>query len=272
MEAVLRLVLIGLAGYGAIVVAAYLLQRSLLYFPGGELVPPALVGVDDMAAVTLQTDDGLELTAWYKAAPADKPVIVLFHGNAGTIAHRGFKARPLLDRGYGVLLVEYRGYGGNPGKPTESGLYADGRAALAFLAARGVPNSRVVLYGESLGGGVAVELAAGGERFAALVLEAPFTSVPDVAAAHYFYLPVRWLAKDRFASIDKIGRVRSPILVFQGEHDEVVPVRFGKRLFAAAPEPKRGIFLANGRHNDLFQNGAMKVVLDYLESLRSDPN
>ncbi|MCG8695821.1 MAG: alpha/beta hydrolase [Minwuiales bacterium] len=263
MESVIRLVVIAAVGYLVILCLMFAFQRSLLYLPGKTLPGPAMAGVPDMTPVTLNTADGLALTAWYKAPPPGRPVIVLFHGNAGTIAHRGFKARFLIDSGHGMLLAPYRGYGGNPGKPTEEGLYADGRAALAFLAEQGIAADQLVLFGESLGGGVAVQLATETD-IAALILEAPFTSVPDVAAAHYFYLPVRPLAKDRFESIDKIGKVRAPILVFQGEDDEVVPVRFGKALFEAAPEPKQSVFLPNARHNDLYNHGAADVVLRFL--------
>ncbi len=264
MDTVARIAVIVVVGYGAIVGLAYLFQRSLLYFPGGGLPSPALVGLAEMATMTLTTDDRLTLSAWYKAPAAGGHVIVLFHGNAGTIADRAFKARPFLDRGYGMLLVEYRGYGGNPGSPTEAGLYADGRAALAFLEHLEIGPERIVLYGESLGCAIAVELAVG-RPFAALVLEAPFTSITDVAASHYPYLPVRWLAKDRFPSIAKIGRIRSALLVIQGERDEVVPVRFGRRLFEAAPEPKRSLFLPRGRHNNLFDHGAAAAILTFLD-------
>ncbi len=263
MDSIARVAVILVIGYGVIVALAYLFQRSLLYFPGGALPAPARAGLAEMASMVLTTEDRLSLVAWYKAPAAGAAVIVLFHGNAGTIADRAFKARPLLDAGFGLLLVEYRGYGGNPGSPSESGLYADGRAALAFLDGLGIGADRIVLYGESLGCAVAVELAAA-RPFAALVLEAPFTSIPDVAAGHYPYLPVRWLAKDRFASIAKIGRVQAPLLLIHGERDNVVPIRFGRRLYEAAPEPKRALFLATAGHNDLYNHGVAAAVIEFL--------
>ena len=258
-----RISVIVVIGYGAIVALAYLFQRSMLYFPGGALPSPARAGLAEMATMALTTEDGLSLVAWYKAPADGGAVIVLFHGNAGTIADRAFKARPLLDAGFGLLLVEYRGYGGNPGSPSETGLYADGHAALKFLDGQGIGADRIVLYGESLGCGVAVELATT-QPFAALVLEAPFTSVPDVGASHYPYLPVRWLAKDRFASIDKIGRIEAPLLLIHGERDNVVPIRFGRRLFAAAPEPKSALFVPAAGHNDLYDHGVAASVIEFL--------
>ena len=263
MDSVARIAAIVVVGYVGVVALAYVFQRSLLYFPGGALPPPARAGLAEMATMTLVTADRLSLVAWYRA-PADRAaVIVLFHGNAGTIADRAFKARPLLDAGFGLLLVEYRGYGGNPGSPSEAGLYADGRAAIAFLEHQEIGTDRIVLMGESLGSGVAVELATA-ERFAALVLESPFTSIPDVAAGHYPYLPVRWLTKDRFPSIAKIGRIQAPLLVIHGERDRVVPVRFGRRLFAAAPEPKHALFLPAAGHNDLYNHGVAAAVIEFL--------
>lgn len=179
--------------YLAVLVFMYVFQRNVLYYPHAP--KPTLVesGAADMAEVSFVTEDGLELFAWY-AAPKDaaKPTIMLFHGNAGSLGGRAFKARVFLDQGYGVMLVEYRGYSGNPGSPTEQGLYADGRAALAYLYAQGHGLKNIVLYGESLGTGVvtalAAEIARDGQGVAAVLLEAPYTSTVDAGAAHYpFY-------------------------------------------------------------------------------------
>ena len=162
-----------------------------------------------------------------------------------------------------MLLAEYRGYGGNPGTPSEEGFYADGRAALDFLAAREVPAARIVLYGESLGTGVAVQLALE-RRVGAVVLEAPFTSAVDVGADIYPFLPVRLLARDRFDSIAKIAAIGAPLLVLHGEADKVVPVRFGRALLAAARQPKEGVFVPGAGHADLYQHGGAGIVLDFL--------
>lgn len=262
------LVVVLAASYLVMASALFLFQRRLLYFPDASIPSPAAAGVAEMRPVIMQTADGLALRSWYKEAPPGKPTIIFFHGNAGNIGSRGGKARPYLDAGYGLLLAEYRGYGGNPGKPTEEGLYADGRAALAFLAGEGVKPESTVLYGESLGSGAAVRMAAEmAQRMpaAALVLEAPFTSVTDVAAHHYPYMPVRWLNKDEFDSASRIAGVNCPLFVIHGEDDRTVPVKFGKKLLALARPPKESRWIAGAGHNEIYDFGGAGAVLDFLK-------
>ena len=225
METAVRILVYGVLAYGALVVAVTLYQRSLLYFPGGDVPSPDQAGVPEMQPVTIRTGDGLDLLAWYRPAAGGSealPTIVYFHGNGGNLAMRSFAVRPFLDAGLGVLLVSYRGYGGNPVCPTEQGLYRDGHAALNFLKSLGVPPELTVLYGESLGTGVAVAMAAG-RQVGAVILEAPFTSAVDVAAAHYWFLPVRLLQWDRFDSLSRIGAIGAPLLVLYGTVDDIVP-------------------------------------------------
>ncbi|MEQ8193248.1 MAG: alpha/beta hydrolase [Rhodospirillales bacterium] len=259
------LIIVGL--YIACAAGLYFFQRHLMYLPHADRPDRAMAGLTDMREVSLQTADGLALLAWYREARANKPTVVFFHGNAGHIGHRGGKARILLDAGLGLLLVEYRGYGGNPGRPGEAGLYQDGRAALSFLAASGLRGRQMVLYGESLGTAVAVRLA--GERsesdpIGALVLEAPFTSIADVAAHHYPIFPARYLLKDRFHADRWIGKHAGPLLVLHGLDDNVVPARFGKKLFEAAKEPKEARWIAGAGHNDLLYHGIGREVLGFL--------
>ena len=185
-------------------------QRSLTYFPDPTRPTPAESDVPELAPVSLGTEDGLSLLAWY-APPrvSDAPSLAYFHGNAGHIGMRGFKVRAYLNAGLGVLLTTWRGYSGNPGTPTEDGLYADGRAARAFLRAHGCGDERQILYGESLGTGVAVHLAREAAP-GALVLEAPFSSIVDIARGRFPLLPVGPLIVDRFDSAAKIGKVAAP--------------------------------------------------------------
>ena len=260
--------------YVLLVGAVYVFQRNLMYLPDRGVPDLQEAGVSDMRAVALSTSDGLTLLAWYKEAAPGQPTLVYFSGNAGHIGHRGSKARHYLDAGMGVLLVGYRGFGGNPGSPSEEGLYADGGAALDFLAAAGVTPAQTVLYGESLGTGVAVHLAA--ERaavapFGAVVLEAPYASMAAVAAKHYPFLPVRWLVKDRFESVAKIARVRAPVFIFHGEKDNTIPIRTGRDLFAAAVEPKESLWIAGARHNDLYDFEAPAAVIAFLRRLFGAP-
>ena len=264
-----RLALTALMAYGVLVGGMYLGQRRLMYMPHADVPSPAQAGVPEMRPVTLETVDGLALLAWYRPAPGPRrPVLVYFHGNAGHLGFRADKLRSYLDAAFGVLIVEYRGYGGNPGRPTEAGLYADGRAALDFLEAEGVPRDRLVLYGESLGSGVAVRLAAdrgGDQPVGAVVLEAPYTSIAAVAQRHYFYIPAYWLVKDRFDAEAWIGRIDAPLYVFHGERDSIIPVRFGRALFAAAREPKEAKWLPRAGHNNLYDYGAAPGVIDFVE-------
>lgn len=255
--------------YVLVLGALYLLQRSLMYFPDRTRPEPAAFGVGEMAVVTLTTADGLDLVAWWRAPEAEgAPVVVLFHGNAGHIGNRGFKVRPFLDQGWGVLLTTWRGYSGNAGRPTEQGLYSDGRAALGFLEAQGIGRGHMVLYGESLGSGVAVHMAfeaeAAEDPVGAVVLEAPFTSAGDVGARQYPIFPIRYLIRDRYDSLAKIGRVRAPLLIVHGERDSVVAPAFGRRLLEAANQPKEGHFIPGAGHNNLFEFGAAAVVVDFI--------
>ena len=253
--------------YLAVVGALYVFQRNLLYLPSTSVPVVARSAVPEMRPVTLHTSDGLDLLSWYHEAAQGQPTLVYFCGNAGNIGDRGTKVRPYLDSGFGVLLVGYRGYGGNPGSPTEEGLYADGRAALDFLDSEGVSTARTVLYGESLGSGVAVQMAvekSAQTPFAALVLEAPFTSVTEVAASHYPFMPVRWLVKDHFDSAAKILDIRTPLFIVHGQRDRTVPTRFGRALFEAAAEPKESRWINGAGHNDVYDFGGAEAVLDFL--------
>ena len=247
----------------------YVFQRRILFVPNVDTPDPIAAGVAEMQPVELQTADGLTLLAWYRPPQDDRsPVLVYFHGNAGHIGFRGSKMRSYLDSGYGILLPEYRGYGGNAGAPSEDGLYADARAALSYLDKAGIDGDRLVLYGESLGTGVAVKMAA--ERAAhmpvgAVVLEAPFTSIASVAQGRYFFLPVYWLVKDRFDAEALIDKIAAPLFVFHGEDDRIISISYGRALFASAGEPKEAKWIPRARHNDLYDFGVAKDVVDFIE-------
>lgn len=256
-----------IVAYGSLLGGLFLFQRQMLYFPPGDRPILALAGEPGLEAITVATADGLDLVHWYKppAAP-DGPVVVLFHGNAGHIGDRVPKYRPLLAAGFGVLFAEYRGYGGNPGKPSEAGLTADGESVMAYLADHGVAPSRIVLYGESLGTGLAVKLAAG-LPVAGLVLEAPPGSIAEVAQAHYWYVPARWLVRDKWNARALMGRVSAPLLLLHGEADRTVPVRFGRRVYEAATGEKDALFLPRGNHVDLYDFPEVPArVIDFIDS------
>lgn len=257
---VLNAFLTVVAIYAAIAGGLYLFQRGLIYHPGRTVMSPVDAGVGEMQAVRLETSDGLNAVSWYRAPQGNQPVVIYFQGNAGTIVDRVYKARPYLDRGLGVLLVGYRGYGENKGKPSEQGLYADGRAALGFLKTEGILPGRWVLYGESLGSGVAVELAheqavAHGRPVGAVVLEAPFASLVDMGKSLYPFVPVSLLLKDRFESASKVAAIQAPLLVIHGTKDGVVPIAQGRRLFEAARSPKEFLSVEGAGHNNLYDFG-----------------
>lgn len=262
-KAILSFGAMAAAVYGIVVALMFVAQRRLLYFPDSRVPARVAHGAQTMDEVRIITADGLNLLAWYRPARVDGPTVLYLHGNAGHIGDRMLKARPFLNAGVGLLLLSYRGYGGNSGRLDEAGLIEDARSALAWLVGRGVPSGRIAVYGESLGCGPAVALAAE-TPVGAVILEAPFSSIADVAAYHFPWLPVRWLVRDRFESAARIGQVRAPILILHGTADETIPIALGRRLFAAANEPKEIKEFTGGGHNDLDAFGAGAVALDFL--------
>jgi fermentation-respiration switch protein FrsA (DUF1100 family) len=255
--------------YLLIVGVMFVFQRGFLYYP--DRSPPDLndAARHGLEPLRSESEPGIDLMHLYRPPRTlGAPVVVIFHGNAGHMGHRVGKYHALLEPGFGVLITGYRGYGGNPGKPSEAGLTADARSVMALLAGLGIGAERIVLYGESLGSGVAVKMAAE-HPVAGLVLEAPYTSIADVAQAHYWYLPARWLLLDKWDSTARIGRVSAPILIVHGENDRVVPTRFGKRLFELAPEPKSSVFVPGAGHNALWDYMEVhQTILDFVAARR----
>lgn len=241
-------------GIGVLLLLLMVAQRHLIYFPLAGAVPgPRQAGLVSAAQVFVNTEDGLTLGAWFvePASPRAGWTVILFNGNAGNRALRAPLARALAGHGIGVLMLDYRGYGGNPGNPTETGLLRDARAARRWVTERhsGQPAS-IAYLGESLGTGVAVALATESEPDA-LILRSPYTSLADLAGYHYPLVPARWLLRDRYPSIDRIGRLSCPILVIAAERDSVVPASQSRRLFEAAPPAgRRWVLLPGADHND----------------------
>ena len=262
MTALKWILLLALVGWGGIVALAYVAQRALMYFPEKVRTPPAVAGLPEAEELSLQTADGEKVIAWHVPPRGEKPVVLYFHGNGGALALRADRFRALIADGTGLLALSYRGYGGSSGSPSEAGLVRDAEAVYAFAAAR-YGTARLALWGESLGTGVAVALAAT-HPVAAIMLDAPFTSAAAVGAAHYPFLPVRWLIKDPFYSDRRILDVRAPALVLHGARDAVVPIAFGEKLFALIPGPKQFIRFPDAGHNDLDHYGAMQAVRWFL--------
>jgi fermentation-respiration switch protein FrsA (DUF1100 family) len=222
----------------------------LIFFPDRE-VGEAPAGVEER---WITAEDGVRLHAWYAAPSADGPTLVWSHGNAGNIACRAGVLLGLAARGLGVLAYDYRGYGRSMGRPSEAGVYRDAVAAYDSERAQGVPASRLVAFGESLGGAVSIRLAS--ERpCAAVAVVATFPAMRDVARIHYG--PLAALTGDRFDVGDRVAKLRVPLLVAHGDRDEVVPFALGERLFAAAAEPKRFLRVPGADHNDVLDVPAL---------------
>ena len=263
MATLKSLLIMAFVGYGGLVAMMYFAQRALQYFPERVRTPPAAAGLTAAEEVLLDTADGEKVIAWHIAPRGDKPVVVYFHGNGGSLRYRVWRFNELTADGTGLVALSYRGYGGSTGSPTEAGLIADGIAAYDFAAAR-YGAERVVLWGESLGGGVAVAIAA--ERpVARVILESPFTSAADVGASAYPFVPVRLLMKDQFRSDLRIAAVTAPVLVMHGEQDNVVSFAQGERLYAMIRAPKRFVRLGQGGHNDLDEHGAMAAARAFID-------
>jgi uncharacterized protein len=248
--------------YLGVAAILYFAQRSMMYFPETIHTSPAQAGLPEAEEVTLTTSDGERLITWHVAPRGGKPVILYFHGNGGALRHRVERFRKFVKDGIGVVAVEYRGYGGSSGSPSEAGLMADGEAAYAFAAAH-YPAQQIVLWGESLGTAVAVALAAE-KPVGRVILEAPFTSAAAVAATHYWYMPIGFLMKDQFRSDERIGKVTAPVLILHGMHDHTVPFAMGERMFELTKAHKDIVRFLDGGHDDLDHHGALHAVGRFL--------
>ena len=265
MATLKSLIILAILAYAGVLALMYVFQRSLMYFPDRARTPPAAAGLPQAEEVTLTSADGERLIAWYVPPQGDKPLVIYFHGNGGALNLRADRFRWLTTDGFGLVGLSYRGYGGSSGTPSETGFLLDASAAYDFAAAR-YPAGRIVLWGESLGTGVAVALAA--ERpIGGLILDAPFSSAADIGASAYPFIPVRWFIKDPFRSDERIGKVRAPLLVLHGEQDRIVPIRFGEKLFELGNEPKRMVRFPLGDHVDLDDHGAAEAARAFLNGL-----
>jgi hypothetical protein len=264
VSALLALVLV-------VIALAWLFQRRLIYLAERGEVPAAATVLHAGEDVAFDTADGLRLRAWFVPASGHSHATVLvLNGNAGNRAARAPLAAELSRAGLSVLLMDYRGYGDNPGSPSEPGLLADARAAQAYLTARGdVDPARLVYFGESLGAAVAVQLAVERPPMA-LVLRSPFTSLADVARLHYPFLPVRLLLKDRYPSIAQVGGLRCPVLVLAGARDGIVPPEQSRRLAEAIPERKRFVLIPGADHNSFELLAGRRVIGEVVDFVRAD--
>jgi uncharacterized protein len=268
MSTWIKLALGLVAVYAAVGLVAYLGQRKLMYFPDRERTLPAEAGLNGVVERTIETADGHRVIAWYGKAVPGKPTLLYFHGNGGSLRDRASRIERFMNEGWGVYMMTYRGYGGSTGSPTEAANVADARLAYQALVGEGVPPASIIAYGESLGSGIAVRIAAE-LPVAGVILDAPYTSIVDVAAQAYPFLPVRLFLIDRYDTRRYIGAIKAPLLILHGAHDGVVPVAMGRELAKLAPEPKRLVVFPNGYHSDLYVNGnnAIDAVRAWIGSL-----
>jgi len=249
MAALKWVLIVAVIGYVAFLAVLYVTQRGLQYIPETVRTTPAAAGLPQAEEVVLDTADGERVIVWHVPARADKPVFLYFHGNGGSLRGRVERFRALTDDGSGLVALSYRGYGGSSGTPTETGLLADAAAAYAFATAR-YPAARIAVWGESLGTGVAVALAAK-HPVGHVILETPFTSIVEIAAQSYWFAPVRLLMKDQYRSDLRIGKVTAPVLILHGDRDTLVPFAMGERLYAMVNAPKQLVRFPGLGHNQL---------------------
>ena len=227
-------------------------EHSHVYHPSRTLDATGAELNRPFEDVVFKAADGVQLNGWFFPAATNSAraslAVLVCHGNAGNISHRLSLCQSLLAAGVNVFLLDYRGYGRSEGRPSEEGTYRDAQAAYAWLRGKGFAGSNIVAYGESLGGGVAAELALR-EPVGGLVLQSTFTSVPDLGAELFPWLPVRWLASVRYDTCRKLPRLKTPVLVMHSRADEMIGFRHGEKNFAAANEPKL-FWQLNGTHND----------------------
>ncbi len=246
-----------------VILAASALQQFLIYHPAKERIAPTDAGLNNVNEREISTPDGIKVLAWWSPPAPGQPSVLYFHGNAGSLADRTGRMRRFQERGIGVLMMTYRGYGGTMGKPTEHDNVADGRRAFDALVGEGVTPEKIFVFGESLGTSVAVQVAAKKEA-GGLILDSPYTSLLDLANMHYPYLPADWFLRDRYETIRHIAKVETPLLVVHGEGDGIIPIAMGRSVFEAAPRAKTFLRFAGG-HLDHDAHGSFDQIIDWIE-------
>ena len=252
--------------YFLVLVYTYIFQRNLLYHPtennysGDQLVVK-------IEKVKIKTQDNIELLSWYHNKNLnDYKTILFLHGNAGSLENRIHKINHFKDMNVNFLIIAWRGFSGNKGKPTEKGLYEDASSAIRWLKSKGIKENNLIIYGESLGTGIATELAQN-KNFAGIILESPFTSMIEAGKDKYPFLPVKLLLKDKYESNKKIKNINSPILIMHGKVDNIVPFYMGEKMYELANEPKYSYFSEYDDHMMEYNENLLKVLKDFVKSL-----
>lgn len=266
LKSVSTLLLLVLAIYLAIHLYVYVNQRNLMYFPTTDRVSPEQVGLLNVEEVVLGSRDGTQLISWFGRARPGQPTILFFHGNGGAVSHRAHRFSQFMQDGYGIFMLGYPGYGGNAGEPSELSFGNASLMAYQYLLSAGVQADDIVIYGESIGSGVAVPLAANVEA-KGLILEAPFSSALDAARHHYPFFLVGLLLKDSYESVDHIAAIGMPLLVIHGSDDRIIPIELGRKLYERARQPKTFVELEGAGHNDLQLLSVDQIAREFVEAI-----
>ena len=262
----MQIILIIFFIYFLVLVFLYFYQRNLLYHPNENNYSEDKISVD-IENVRIKTSDNIELLGWYHEKNLkDFKTLIFFHGNAGSLENRIHKLNHFRDMNINFLIIAWRGFSGNNGNPSEQGLYEDGKSAIDWLIKKGVSEKNLILYGESLGTGVATHLAQN-KNFAGVILETPFTSMIDAAKKFYPYIPVKLLLKDKFENYKKIKNINSPILIMHGEVDQLVPFSMGEKIYEIANEPKYSYFTKYDNHMMEYDENLVLALKSFLRSL-----
>ena len=243
--------------------ALFLFQRKILFNTSGIPKEPSYYNLENVKEIKVLTEDGISLLGWHYEGSKNNPLLVYFHGNSFDIGERAYRIERYINVDWSVLIVAWRGFSGNRGKPTEKNLYKEGEATLRWIAENTDKKyNDLVIYGESLGTGVAVEL---GNRyqFASIILESPFTSIADVAKQRYKIFPTEFLVKDKFNNLAKIDKLKSPLLIISGKKDEIIPHFHSEILFNNAKGIKESLFIDEAMHNNLYDFEIEKHVIDF---------
>jgi len=263
---IINILILVLVGYLLVTLVLYFFQRNLLYYPsvndyfGEKLKVP-------VEKLKIKTEDDIELLSWYHSKnPEDYKTILFLHGNAGTLENRIYKINHFKDVNVNFLIIAWRGFSGNKGKPSEKGLYEDAKSAIKWLKNKGITEENIIIYGESLGTGVAIEIAQN-KNFAGVILETPFTSMVSVGQSKYPFFPVNFLLIDKYESDKKIKNIKSPILIMHGEADKIVPFWMGKKMYELANEPKYSYFSKYDDHMMEYNENLLKVLRKFIYSL-----
>ena len=252
--------------YFLVLVFLYFYQRNLLYHPNENNYSEDKISVD-IEKVKIETLDNIELLGWYHEKNLkDYKTLVYFHGNAGSLENRIHKLNHFQNMNINFLIIAWRGFNGNKGKPSERGLYVDGKSAIDWLKKKGVDEKNLILYGESLGTGVATHLAQN-KNYAGVILETPFTSMIDAAKNFYPYIPVNLLLKDKFENYKKVKNINSPILIMHGEVDQIVPFSMGKKIYEIANNPKYSYFTKYDDHMMEYDENLVLALKSFFNSL-----